>query len=175
MTSAERLCMVAARSEGLLVDFVIVFLARWGLKSLGLDYIYFRPVLAYVSPPLNLSDLAHPASAFLYGTMYFSSGLPELIFAGVWLVYAVLMLSLVGQTLGMRHAGLLLADAGGRRPALGRIVLRQLLVPVSSIAWLGYIFAGFTPSAEAFHDLISRTRVVYAPKREKKQASQTPA
>ena len=46
-----------------------------------------------------------------------------------------------------------------------RVLLRQLLVPVSSIAWLGYISAGFTPNAEALHDLISRTRVVYAPKR----------
>jgi uncharacterized RDD family membrane protein YckC len=172
MTSAERLCMVAARSEGLLVDFVIVFLVRWGLKLLGLDYVYFQPVLTDVAPPLTLSDLGHPASALFWGTMYFSSGMPAVIFAGMWCIYGVLTLSLFGQTLGMRHAGVVLVDANGSRPPFRRILLRQLLVPVSSIAWFGYIFAGFTPNAEAFHDLVSRTRVVYAPKREKKQGSQ---
>ena len=166
MTSAERLCMVAARSEGLLVDFVIVFLIRWGLKALGLDYVYFQPVLEDVAPPLIFSDLwQHPASALFWGSMYFASGLPAVIFTAIWGVYAVLTISIFGQTLGMRHAGVVLVDAGGRKPALWRILLRQLLVPVSSIAWLGYIPAGFTPNAEALHDLVSRTRVVYAPKR----------
>jgi uncharacterized RDD family membrane protein YckC len=165
MTSAERLCMVAARSEGLLVDFVILFLVRWGLKWLGLEYVYFQPILTDVAPPLTLSDFGHPASALFWGTMYFSSGLPEVIFAGMWIVYAVLGFSLFGKTLGMRHAGIMLADAEGQKPPFRRILLRQLLVPVSSIAWFGFIFSGFTPNAEAFHDLISRTRVVYAPKR----------
>ena len=170
MTSAERLCMVAARSEGLLVDFVLVFLVRWGLKWLWVDYVYFQPVLADVAPPLRLGDLAYPASALFWGSMFFSSGMPEVIFACIWGLYAVVTLSFLGQTLGMRHAGIKLVDADGGKPSLWRIVLRQLLVPVSSIGWFGFIFAGFTPNAEAFHDLVSRTRVVYAPKRDKTEA-----
>ncbi len=165
MTSAERLCMVAARSEGLLVDFVLVFLVRWGLKFAGVDYVYFQPVLADVSPPLALGDFAYPASALFWGSMYFSCGIPEVIFAGLWLVYAVIGLALFGKTLGMRQAGIMLTDRDGRKPAFGRILLRQLLVPVSSIAWLGFVFAGFTPNAETFHDLASGTRVAYAAKR----------
>ncbi|MGC8863550.1 MAG: RDD family protein [Armatimonadota bacterium] len=164
MTSAERLCMVAARSEALLVDFVLLFLVRWGLKWAGLDYVYFQPFLADVAPPLSLADLAYPASALFWGATYFSCGLPEVIFAGMWFAYSVLAIALFGRTLGMRHAGLQLVDAqGGRTPFL-RILVRQLLVPASSVAWLGFVFAGFTPNAETFHDLISRTRVVFTSK-----------
>jgi|YNPNPStandDraft_1061719.scaffolds.fasta_scaffold05218_6 uncharacterized RDD family membrane protein YckC len=167
MTSAERLCVVAARSEALLVDFVLLFLVRWGLKWLGVDYVYFQPFLDDVAPPLSAADLAYPASALFWGAMYFSCGLPEVVFAGMWFAYAVLTGALFGRTLGMRHAGIMLADASGRTPPFWRVLLRQLLVPVSSIAWLGFVFAGFTPNAEAFHDLIARTRVVFAPKRTK--------
>ncbi len=168
MTSAERLCIVAARSEGLLVDFVIVFLARWGLKLLGLGYANFQPVLSEVAPPLRPGDvLAYPASAVFWEMTHLSSGMPELVFAGMWCLYAVLAMSLFGKTIGMRQAGTMLADAEGRKPSFWRVLLRQLLVPVSSVVWIGFIFSGFTPNAEAFHDLVSRTRVVYAPKRGK--------
>ncbi|MCX8053371.1 MAG: RDD family protein [Armatimonadetes bacterium] len=166
MTSAERLCIVAARSEGLLVDFVLIFLVRWGLKLVGADYLYFQPFLSDVAPPLSLEDFRYPASALFWGAMYFSSGMPEVIFFGAWFVYAVLTLAFFGRTLGMRQAGLVLVDATGRKPVFWRIVLRQLLMPVSSIAWLGFVFAGFTPNAEAFHDLVSGTRVTYVQKRE---------
>ncbi|MGQ9455775.1 MAG: RDD family protein [Armatimonadota bacterium] len=164
MTSAERLCMVAARSEALLVDFVIVFLVRWGLKSVGVDYLYFQPVLDQVSPPLSLEDLRHTASALFWGTMFFSCGMPEVITALIWFVYAVVSLVLFGKTIGMRQAGLLLVAARGRKPSLGRIIVRQLLLPISSIAWLGFVPSGFTPYAETFHDLMSQTRVIFAPR-----------
>jgi uncharacterized RDD family membrane protein YckC len=165
MTSAERLCLVAARSEGLLVDFVFVFLLRWGLKLLGFGYVYYQPVLAGIDLPITLQDFSHPAGALFYGSMYFASGLPMLVFAGMWCLYGIIALSLFGQTLGMRQAGLMLVDQKGRKPAFLRVVVRQLLVPVSSIALWGFVFSGFTPNAEAFHDLVSRTRIVYAPKR----------
>ena len=170
MTSAERLCLVAARSEGLLVDFVLVFLVRWGIKLLGVGYFSYQPVLPGAQLPITVEDFSHPASTLFYGSMYFASGLPLLIFAGMWCLYGIIAISLFGQTLGMRQAGLVLVDGKGRKPAFPRIVLRQLLVPVSSIALWGFVFAGFTANAEAFHDLVSGTRVVYASKQPKSSA-----
>jgi len=166
MTSAERMCIVAARSEGLLVDFVVLFLLRWGLKLLGLDYLNFQPVLDQVSPPFVLADFVHPASALFNASMYFASGMPELILAGLWIVYAILAISIFGQTLGMRQAGTRLVDRKGAKPAFWRVVIRQLFVPVSAICWIGFIPAGFTDGASTVHDLISGTRVVFAEKKE---------
>ncbi|MDH7601818.1 MAG: RDD family protein [Armatimonadota bacterium] len=164
MTSAERMVMVAARSEALLVDFVIVFVIRWGLKWLGVDYLYFQPILDQVAPPLSFEDFRYTASALFWGTMFFSCGMPEVILAGVWFAYSVICLSTLGKTLGMHHAGVILRNSEGSKPSVFQIIVRQLLVPISSIAWLGFIPAGFTPHAETFHDLVSRTYVAFAPK-----------
>ncbi len=168
MTSAERLCLVAARSEALLADFVLLFLIRWGLKHLGVEYVYFQPVLDDVSPPLAFSDFLHPASALFYGSMYFVSGLPELVLAGMWCLYAVVALSVFGRTLGMRQAGLSLVDLRGRRPGFGRVILRQLVAPISAICWLGYWQAGFAANAATLHDLASGTKVILSGKQDKR-------
>jgi uncharacterized RDD family membrane protein YckC len=168
MTSAERLCLVAARSEGLLADFVLLFLIRWGLKHLGVEYVHFQPVLDDVSPPLAFSDFAYPASALFYGSMYFVSGLPELILAGMWCVYAIVALSVFGRTFGMRQAGLTLVDLQGHRPGLARIIVRQLVAPISAICWLGYLPAAFSANAVTLHDMASGTKMVLSGRRERK-------
>ena len=162
MTSAERLCLVAARSEALLSDFVVLFLIRWTMKHFGVRYVYFQPVFADVSPPLAFDDFLHPISALFNGGMFFVSGLPELIFAGMWFVYAVVMLSIFGRTLGMRQAGLVLVDKKGRKPNFLRVIIRQLVAPISSICWIGYWPAAFTAKASALHDLVSKTHLVYS-------------
>ena len=165
MTSAERLCMVAARSEALLADFVILFLVRWGLKYLGVHYIYFQPVLDQTQPPLSPSDFDYPASAILYGTMHFVSGLPELILAGMWFVYATVAISRFGQTLGMRQAGIVLRDLNGGKPGFLRVLLRQVIAPLSSVALVGYWPVAFSRYASALHDIISGTRMGYVEKK----------
>jgi len=174
MTSAERLCMVAARSEALLADFVVLFLVRWGLKYIGVEYFYFQPVLDQTSPPLSLSDFQYPASAIFYGTMYFVSGLPELILAGMWGLYALVMLPLFGQTLGMRQVGIALAKKDGGRPGILRVLIRQLVAPLSSIALLGYWTAIFARDASALHDLASGTKIVYIVKKPAAEIPESP-
>ncbi len=164
MSSAERLILVAARSEGLLADFVLLFLIRWGLKYLGLEYVHFQPVLSDVSPPFSFSDLKYPGSVILYGSMYFASGLPELVMAGMWCFYAVIALSIFGRTLGMHQAGLIIVDVNGRKPGFLRILIRQIVAPISSICLIGYWPLGFTCDASALHDLISGTRLVCSKK-----------
>ena len=164
MTSAERLCIIAARSEALLADFVVLFLIRWALTYGGVEYVYYQPILGQTSPPLALADFHYPGSAIFYGTMYFVSGLPELVLAGMWAIYSIVTLSIFGRTLGMRQAGTKLIRANGGEPGLLRIILRQLIAPVSSILWIGFWPAAFTRNAETLQDLISGTRVVFAEK-----------
>lgn len=161
MTSAERLCMVAARSEALLADFVVLFLIRWGLEWLGVEYIYHQPILDQTSPPLALSDMQYPASAIFYGTMYFVSGLPELVLAGMWGVYALIALSIFGQTLGMKQAGIRLVRLDGSKVGFARVLFRQIIAPFSSIAWLGYWWVAFARDASMLHDLLAGTKMVY--------------
>ncbi len=164
MTSAERLCLIAARSEALLADFVILFLLRWAMKYLGVEYVYFQPVLDQASPPLALADLHHPASALLYGTMYFVSGLPELILAGMWFLYMLIGLSIFGQSLGMRQAGIRIVGPKGGKPGFFRVLIRQLIAPISAVCWIGYWPLAFTRDAAALHELASGTRLVYVEK-----------
>jgi uncharacterized RDD family membrane protein YckC len=165
MTSAERLCMVAARSEALLADFVVLFVIRWAIERIGVEYVYFQPVLDQVSPPLSFADLHYPVSALLWGSMYFISGLPELVLAGMWCLYAVISLSIFGQTLGMRQAGIRLVDVFEKRPAVWRVILRQMVAPLSSIAWLGYWPVIVSPDARPVHDLIAGTKMAYTDKK----------
>ena len=163
MKSWDRLCLVAARSEGLLIDFILVFLIRWGLNVLGLDYLNFEPVGSCSGPPFGPQDFVdNPGSTLFYGSMYFASGLPEVYTTLLWFLYAFVSIAIFRKTLGMRQAGVELVDLKGQRPRLSQILLRQVLFPVSSICWLGYIVAGFSDGASAFHDLVSRTRVVYS-------------
>ncbi len=162
MTSAERLCMVSARSEALLADFVLLFLIRWGLKYLGISYVYYQPVLSEAAPPLYLADVInYPASSIFYGTMFFLSGLPELLLAGMWIIYAFVTLSLFGRTLGMWQAGIVLRTVDGKRPGIVRVLVRQIVAPLSSVAWIGYWPMAFSRQASALHDIISGTRMEY--------------
>lgn len=175
MTSAERLCMVAARSEALLADFVVLFLIRWGLERIGVDYVYFQPVLDQVSPPLSFADFQYPGSALLYGTMYFVSGLPELVLAAMWAVYAMISLSIFGQTLGMRQAGIRLVGKTDARPGVWRVILRQIIAPLSSIALIGYWPVVFAPNACPVHDLVAGTKMAYVEKRTSPPADESAA
>lgn len=164
MNSAERLCLVAARSEALLADFVVLFLIRWGLKYLGVEYFHFQPVLGNVSPPISIDEFQYPLSALFWGSMYFVSGLPELILAGMWVLYSTICIAMFGKTIGMRQAGITLVDQRGRKPGLAKVLVRQLVAPFSSILWIGYWPMIFLPHASTLHDLVSRTHLVYVRK-----------
>lgn len=159
MWLADRMCMLAARTQGLITDFLLVFLVRWGLKDMGLGYVRFNELLSVEFPPTEPSG---PAQMMLYGSIYFTSGLPELVLAGMWFVYAVVFLAAFGQTLGMQWVGVRLVDSRGMRPSIWRVILRQVFWPLSSPYWAGYLIAWVTPQAAVLHDLISGTRVEYA-------------
>ena len=64
----------------------------------------------------------------------------------------------------MRNAGTILKDKKGGRPKFYQVIVRELIAPLSSIAWLGYWCAAFTRYPMALHDMISGTRIVYVEK-----------
>lgn len=151
--------MLAARTQGLITDFLLIFLIRWALKFAGLQYIHLSSVVPRdwwaINPDTTFATM-------LYGGMYFVSGLPELIFAGMWMIYAIICLMLCGQTVGMRTVGVRLVDVRGMKPSLLRIVLRQLISPISAVFWIGYLVAWIAPKAATLHDLIAGTHPEYA-------------
>lgn len=159
MWLAERMCIMAARTQGLIADFLIVFLVRWALKGFGLGYFRLDQVLAADSAPFEPAGIWQ---TLLLDSIYFASGFPELFLGCIWAVYAVVFLAAFGQTPGMKWVGIKLVDNRGGRPGVLRVILRQVLAPVSSPFWLGYLIAWVTPRAAALHDILSGTRVVYA-------------
>lgn len=159
MWLADRMVMLAARTQGLITDFLLVFVVRWGLKGVGLKYVRFNELLSIEFPPTEPSG---PLQYMLYGSIYFTSGMPEILLAGMWFVYAVVFLAACGQTLGMQWVGVRLVDAHGGRLPFWRVLLRQIVWPVSGIFWIGYLIAWVTPQGAALHDLIAGSRAEYA-------------
>jgi uncharacterized RDD family membrane protein YckC len=107
----------------------------------------------------------------IYGNGYFCSG----TFTGFfWLgvvavqvvhaVYFVLMWSLSGSTLGQKPFGLRVVDEkNGARISLRKGALRFLGYIVSGLVFnLGYMWAGWDPRKQGWHDKIAGTLVVRA-------------
>jgi len=80
-----------------------------------------------------------------------------------------------GQTLGMQAWRLKLISESGEPLKFRTVVLRALLgVPSLLLFGLGYLWILFNPKRLAVHDLITKTRVVQLPKKNKKEKSATP-
>ncbi len=79
----------------------------------------------------------------------------------VFVLYCAAGWSLTGRTLGKALFGLRVVDRAGGRPSFSRSVVRALGYLISSILWLGFLWAAVDSRHEAFHDKLARTRVVY--------------
>lgn len=80
-----------------------------------------------------------------------------------------------GQTLGMQAWRIKLVSQNGEPLKLGTVVLRALLgLPSLLLFGLGYLWIMFNPKRLAVHDLITKTRVVQLPKKNKKKKSAPP-
>lgn len=80
-----------------------------------------------------------------------------------------------GQTLGMQAWRIKLVSQNGEPLKLGTVVLRALLgLPSLLLFGLGYLWILFNPKRLAVHDLITKTRVVQLPKKNKKKKSAPP-
>ena len=76
-------------------------------------------------------------------------------------LYCVAGWTLTGRTVGMAALGLRVIDYSGRRPTLGRAIVRVLGYLVSSILWIGFAWIIVDKRHDGFHDKIARTHVVY--------------
>ena len=76
-------------------------------------------------------------------------------------LYCVAGWALTGRTVGMAALGLRVIDHAGRRPTLGRAIVRALGYLVSSILWIGFAWIIVDKRHDGFHDKIARTHVVY--------------
>ena len=79
-----------------------------------------------------------------------------LLFAGLWLYYAIMESSSWQATLGKKALNLQVTDLEGRRISFGRASGRFFGKLISGmILNIGYIMAGFTEKKQALHDMIA--------------------
>jgi len=84
-----------------------------------------------------------------------------LLFAGLWLYYAIMESSSWQATLGKKALNLQVTDLDGRRISFGRASGRFFGKLISGmILNIGYIMAGFTEKKQALHDMIAGTLVL---------------
>lgn len=80
------------------------------------------------------------------------------------LLYMVLLTWLTGQTLGKRIVGIRVVDARHARGHLtaGQTMLREIIGKMLSsfVFGLGYMWVGWNPRKQGWHDLIAKTYVV---------------
>jgi TonB family protein len=116
-----------------------------------------EPVLTAQNRDALLGQLAVAAQPFL-NVMAVTSVLSLVFFA-----FNHLMLpSIDGQSLGKKLAGLRIVQEDGNPLSLNRLFLRNVVgYGLSSIFLVGYLFALVDPQRRAWHDYISKTRVVW--------------
>ena len=89
-------------------------------------------------------------------------------------VYYVALTGLRGQTLGKMALGIMVVNAQGEVPGIGRAAFREIVGKfVSEIAiFLGYLWVGWDKRKRGWHDHIAKTYVVRAPGRRERPARQ---
>lgn len=92
-------------------------------------------------------------------------GFVALLFPEIYAVYGVLFIGLKGQTPGKRVLGIMVVNADGNVPGIGRAILREIIGKfVSAIALsLGYIWIGIDARKRGWHDYIGGTYVIRKP------------
>lgn len=81
-------------------------------------------------------------------------------------IYFSLMTAYKGRTLGKMALGIKVINAEGGLPTMQQAIIREVPGKIISglLLVLGYIWAGFDPEKQAWHDKIAQTHVVPAPK-----------
>lgn len=136
----------------LLVPLVLLF---GGAASLSAGQALPRLTELGIAYLVHLAVDGGPAGAVALG-----------IGALVVFLYAVIFLSLRGQTPGQKILGVRVIDAYGEPPSLGRSLLRALALALSvGLFGLGILWIGFSREKRGLHDLLAGTWVVRAPAR----------
>ena len=103
----------------------------------------------------------------VWGNAFFPFAL-AMALGGAWLVfwvYTVVAEWQSGQTIGKRLFGIIVVRENGARISGGQAVVRQLPV-LCQFYWIDVLFAFFTERGQRAFELLSKTRVVVAPRPE---------
>ena len=134
-----------------------------------MEYVGFWPRLgAAIIDAILVSIITLPALTLVYGSSYWTSdkfihGPADLIIS--WILPAIAYVWLwvaTGQTPGKMAIGARIVDADtGRNISIGKAIARYLSYFISAIGLLiGYIWIGFDPKKQGWHDHIARTVVI---------------
>jgi uncharacterized RDD family membrane protein YckC len=117
--------------------------------------------------PLTVTIPIAVAGWLVWGNAFFPFALAAAL-AGAWLVfwiYTVVAEWQSGQTIGKRVFGMIVVREDGARISGGQAVVRQLPV-LCQFYWIDVFFALFTERRQRAFELLSKTRVVVAPRPE---------
>jgi len=130
------------------IDYLLLFAA---------NMILFIPLgflvgLATAGGTQEISD----ESAALIGLLYY-----VVVFAIVWLYYALMESSRAQGTLGKRALGLIVTDSRGGRLTFARATGRYFAKLLSGFMFcIGYLMVAFSDRKRGLHDLIAETYVL---------------
>ena len=87
------------------------------------------------------------------------------LFAAMWLYFALMESSSKQATLGKMMIGIVVSDMAGDRVSFGRASARYFAkIPSWIILGIGFIMAGFTKRKQALHDIMTSCLVIRKPK-----------
>ncbi len=118
-------------------------------------------IAAVIVPLAVLTALTVPREA-LFVALVLLVALCSTFFLGVYTAVAEFN---TGQTVGKRASGIHVVQESGRRIGLGQAIVRQLPIALN-IYWIDAMFALFTDKRQRAFELLSKTRVVFAPSQE---------
>jgi uncharacterized RDD family membrane protein YckC len=140
-----------------LIDSLILFI------PIG---IIFALAIAPTLPAINCTFVNttgyQSATCTGLGTLFAALGIWWLVALIVPAVYAVVLWSWQGQTLGQKLLGLHVVDAHtGTRISVGRAVIRYIGFVISAwVLYIGLIWAAFDAQKQGWHDKMASTFVV---------------
>ena len=140
-----------------LIDSLIIFI------PLGILFaIAIAPTLPAVNCTFVNTTGFQSATCTGFGALLGALGIWWVAALIVPAVYAVVLWSWLGQTLGQRLLGLHVVDAHtGTRISIGRAVIRYIGFVVSTwVLYIGLIWAAFDAQKQGWHDKMASTFVV---------------
>ena len=124
--------------------------------------IAIAPTLPGISCTSVSNDGFQSATCTGFGRLFAALGIWSLVAFIVPAVYAVVLWSWQGQTLGQKLLGLHVVDTRtGTKISIGRAVIRYIGVIVSAwVLYIGLIWAAFDAQKQGWHDKMASTFVV---------------
>lgn len=138
------------------IEFRAPFFLRCGAVAFDYLLVIIFPVLGLLLSRMFGNDGARLLSSDLNNVGW-------LIAVLVGISNTILLPMVAGQSIGKMFAGLRIVNINGERASAGKILLRQTVGYVLTVAtgFLGFFVAVFNSKGRALHDFLAGTMVVY--------------